>query len=247
MKIYTAAGVVTLLFVGGIACQKKDKGPDNHSANVKSYIETVEFAGVATADTFNVSYDSQDRISGHGPASDPSNRIEYVYENDRYYQDIYKQGSLQLRNTFYLNSSRTFVDSSVEKFSNQATMHIKYLYNANEQLIEKRSYRYDGNSIPMSFDTVKYTYNADGLLDKQNERLEETIYKYDQVIKSNVHLETPYMPVKKQLPTQSVTTHNGAVVATINYTYTFDANNRLVKEKEAEAGDLFIITRSYTY
>ena len=248
MKLLVPLTLVALLAVAGMSCQKEESVNHNPNAvnKIKTYTEDVTVPGVGHyAETFNVNYDNKDRVVSLVSVNSPTTRWEYKYSNDHFDMDIYAQGVLTIHATFYLNSSATLVDSMMQYNDTQDTMLTKYVYNGNKQLVQEREYDYTKQTGPTLYNTINFTYDANGVMIKEKDDDTETTYTYAQVIKNTVNIGAPYMPLPIQLPTQSVTT-DGADTETADYTYTFDSVKRLTSEKSVTTSGVIVI-KSYTY
>lgn len=248
MKIITPLALATLFVIAVSSCQKEESvnNPVNTVNKIKTYTEDVTLPdGTHFTEAFQVNYDNQNRVISLVSASSPLSRFEYRYASDHFDLDIYVAGILSIHNTFYLNSSGTLADSAMQYNITNDTTLTKYVYNNNKQLVQQREYDYTKQTGPQLYNTINYTYDANGLMIKEADDDYETTYRYDQVIKNNITIGAPYMPLPIQLPTQSITT-GGSDTETVNYTYAFDSRNRLITESSVSSSGAKAI-KSYTY
>ena len=80
---------------------------------------------------------------------------------------------------------------------------------------------------------------------KKTDDFSEVSYRYDAEYKNTVQIQPFYFPVQEQLPSHTYTTRFGTTT-TIEHTYTFDGDKRLISEK-AVSSDGKTTIKTYTY
>jgi YD repeat-containing protein len=128
----------------------------------------------------------------------------------------------------------------------QDTISLKYFYDGDKRLIKQKEYMHSyliGKPVPMNL--VYYQYDLNGVLTKKTESNSETSYRYDAEYKNTVQTEPFYFPVQQHLPTHTYVTRFGTTI-TIEHTYTYDDQKRLISEKAATS-DGKITVKTYTY
>jgi|SRR6185437_6157426 len=231
------------------SCKKNSGSNSNGSSNkLKMYIETDKVGGTTLTDTFYVSYDNSNRITGLTAAQ---LKFVYAYQSKSLTLDLYEYNQLSIHEIFYLNSA-SVVDSTLQYDNTNDTTTEGYDYNGN-LLTSKFTYTYSssgGTSIDMRDD---YTYDNGGnlLKDVQSDGYgtvnQVTAYTYT-THPINVSINPTDEPLQaKYLPaTATLTDGTGSHLGTITYTYTFDGSGRLTKETDAaDNGDLVVKTYIY--
>ncbi|HEV2481857.1 MAG TPA: hypothetical protein VGS79_19455, partial [Puia sp.] len=143
------------------SCKKNSGTNSNGSSNkLKMYIEAEQTGGTSLTDTFYVSYDNNNRITG---LSSPQLKFVYAYQSKSLTMDLYEYNQLSIHEIFWLNNA-SVVDSTLQYDNTNDTTTEGYDYNGN-LLTAKLTYNYTssgGASIDMRED---FTYdNAGNLL-----------------------------------------------------------------------------------
>jgi hypothetical protein len=244
MKFRLLLSLITVMLFG---CKKDgDDSTDKLNSdlhNVKTMIVASDVGYGVQTDTFNITYDNQNRLLSRISIGARAQTYLFTYEKDRYYQDM-TTGASTVRATYILNS-RKLVDSSINPYTSNYTLYTKYIYNSKDQLIERREHQSVNNNPQVLTDHLYFTYDADGVLLKREGLYDINEYKYDQVIKNTVNLGIPYMQVTKQLPTEVLVYTKGNLSDRYTYSYTFDAQGRIASQQYVKGN--FMFRQTYIY
>jgi hypothetical protein len=231
-----------------ISCKKNSGTNASGTANkLKTYIETDQVNGTTQSDTFAVSYDNDNRITG---LVSPNLKEIYAYQSKSYTLDLYVSGALSIHENFYINGS-SLVDSTLQYNNTNDTTTEGYVYNGTV-LTTLFTYNYI-NNIASIDSRDDYTYDNSGnvLKDVQSDGYGNVnlIYAYTYTTYPlNARINPTYYPLQaKFLPaTLKLTDGFGNSQGSITYTYVFDSSNRLTKETDTDnAGN--VSTKTYIY
>lgn len=246
MRITTLYLTTIAFFTFFISCQKESSSSSSSSSKnkIKSYTEDVTSSVLGHyVETFNIAYDNNDRVVSVTSATTPGNKFVYQYPGGtQYTMDIYEANAITLHVTNFINSSLSLVDSSFQYNDTQDSSTQKFIYNANKQLIKEYDYDYSKSTGSVLSDINDFTYDNNGNCIKEKNSNTETSLKYDTIIPNTLYAGLIYLPMDKQLPTSESTVGG----STINHTYTFDSDKRVISDKAVySTGD--VVIRSYTY
>ncbi len=254
------AGLMASIFIF-CSCQKEVDFEGNNvvvtptSGKILLYVEDASNTPLASIDSFDVTYDASDRVTSLVSRNSGS-RILYDYSaGSSYIHDIMDGSTLNIREINYINSSLQLVDSTLQYNEVFDSSTSKMNYNAANELTELKFYDYsyltgaeltgrDVYAYDGAGNATTYTnYDGSGNVSSTT----TVIYTSNNAVKLSIY--PPYYPsLYKKLP-QSETTVDAATSSsiTINYTYTFDASNRLSVEVLSYGGLGFSVTRKYIY
>ncbi len=231
-----------------VSCKKNSGTNASGNANkLKTYIETDQGNGTNLSDTFAVTYDNSNRITG---LVSPALKYVYTYQSKSYTLDIYSSGTVSIHAMFYINGS-SLIDSTFQFDNTNDTTTEGFVYNGT-LLTTLFTYDYVNNTA--SIDTRDdYTYDNNGnlLKDVQSDGYGNVnlVYTYTYTTSPvNVSINPTYYPLRsKYLPaTVKVTDGFGNPQGSVAYTYVFDSANRLTKETDTgDNGD--VGTKTYIY
>ena len=248
-KIIPLPAVISFIILFS-SCQKEtSNSPLTTTDKVKTYTEDVTSASIGNSvTTYNLSYDGSNRITSLISASDPGTKFLYTYTSaTTYSMEIYSSNALVIHEDFFLHSN-SYPDSTYQYNNTGDTSTEKYVYNAKNQPIIM--YEYDYSKITGSdlWNTISYTYDADGNLVKAEDtdtNIETYEYYPDLVYISPA--TTPYLkPIKHNLLKKFTLVSNGSTVGSSTHSYTFDSKSRISTDK-AITTDGSIIVKTYTY
>lgn len=237
-----------IIIVFSITSCKKEKNTNGNlnPLKVKTYTESINYGGGNSETiTFNIEYDSNDRMISMTSASSPGDRFEYKYSSGSFTMDIYNSNELTIHEIFFLNS-KSLIDSTLQYDKSKDTTTEKYIYNNANQLITQKIYDYSKATGAILDNTTHFNYDDAGNMIKETDDYSVTSYEYYPDLKN--YLFTFGLPsdrstrnlVKKKILT------SGGYSVTSNYVYTFDTNNRISTEiMTLDSGE--IATRTYTY
>ncbi len=246
---------ICVLFLSSffISCQKEivvDDLPGAVSLKLKTYIEDARNTPYNSIDTFNVTYDSQDRILSL-VSNSSGGKFLYEYNMGNYALEIKDHDHVIIRDVSYINGAG-LVDSTFQVNDTQDSSTSKLIYNLNKQVIEERSYIYSLVSGATLDGISYYTYDANGnattYVEKtaSGEMISTTTYTYNNIL-NTVFLTPSYHPLPfKNLPITKSVYFPGSGSETSTTEYTLDSSNRVIMEKETVAGGVFVIKR-YEY
>lgn len=257
MKNIFALFILAAVIISSTSCQKELSAtlPPNNSIDSSGMLKTYTEGYPSVANpvnliTFNVQYGANKQIIGLISAANPANRFVFTYPlTTKYTQDILESDTLVIHEDFYTNSNG-FLDSTYQYNDTKDTSAEKYFYNSNNQIITMNEYQINKGQSEL-INIINYTYNADGDLETATgSDLSKETYTYYTDATYVTPLVTGILNInsfkKMHLVKTSNLTSNGMVVISVNYTYTFDAKNRVVTEL-ANGSDGSTITKGYTY
>jgi hypothetical protein len=224
--------------------------PQPSAVRLRTYIEDATNTSIPVIDTFDINYDSQDRIlSVTGRLT--GLKVLYNYHTSDYITDIKIIDHLIIRDVSYLNSLG-WVDSTFQSNDDLDSSATKLIYNSNNQLIEERLYAYttETGSVPDGNDYYEYDPNGNVIKYTEKRPTGETIatttYTYNS-FQNTVFLTPLYRPIPyKNLPVIKRVVYNGGSTESSETEYTYDSNNNVISEKETGSDGTFII-KKYIY
>ena len=250
MKIIKTLLPLLVITISFTSCKKEKSseggGNPPPSYKVKTYTENIDYGGGYTENvTFNIQYNSDDRITSMTSASSPGDRFEYKYFSGGFTMDIYNSNELSIHEIFYFNS-KSFIDSTLQYNDTKDTTTEKYIYNNGNQLITLKMYDYSKVTGPLLANTTHYTYDANGNMIKETDDYSVTTYEYYPDLKNYLFtFGIPSDHSNKNLVKTTIATSGGASI-TLNHVYTFDTKNRISTETITfDSGE--VATRTFTY
>jgi hypothetical protein len=247
--------LILILFV---SCQKQldieiptGGGGGGNTIKLKTYIEDIN----GVADTFNVAYDANDRISSITHVPPGEGKFAYQYNGTTSISlEIYEgigNTNLTIHESYYLNSNQK-VDSSFQYNDTQDTSSAKFIYNQAKVLTEAKYYENDAAGKAVLKTIEKYTYDATGnvsttvVRNALNNIISTTSFTYNNIPYNIGLVPANLMPPNLNLPLTEVE-RNAVNVETsrLTHEYTFDAQNRVIAEKLNQDG--LIYWKYYSY
>lgn len=210
---------------------------------VRTYTEKISSAAGTDSTTFNLTYDSKNRVVSIISASNAGDKFVYKYNaNNTYTMDLYNSNALSISGTFFINSFN-LVDSLVQINDTQDTTTEKILYDGNKRPVQMREYdRVAGANV--LFKTIFYDYDTNGNLISETSGSKKTTYTHNSLL-DNLSMGQVFNYRNKNL-VQTTTTNASGSNITANHTYTFDSQNRQTSEKiTVSSGES--ATKTYTY
>lgn len=221
-----------------------DSSSETVSFKVKTYTEDVTSFSQHSATTYNLTYDTRDRIISIISVSSPGDKFVYEYTNNTFSVDLYNLNQLSIHSNYFINSL-SLVDSSFQYNDTNDTMTEKYLYNSVKQLIQLEEYDYSTQTGAVLSNSHYYIYDNNGNMLKDSTANAIITYEYYDDLLDNLLMGTSYSRPNKNL-VKTTTYTEGGIAVTINHTYTFDNYNRQTSEKAvASNGD--VVIKSYIY
>jgi hypothetical protein len=233
------------------ACKKSNSNNGtviDSKYKLKTYIEDGTQSSLGIVDSFAVTYDANNRITGL--TSLPVSTL-YTYSSNSFTVDVLENGQPSIHEIDYLNSS-SLVDSSFQYNNTNDSTTEKYIYNGS-QLVTQKEYSYSkvtGSQIEGQDD---YTYDNNGNIIKDvNSDGMGNIYTVSTVTYTTtpitVNLGPVYLPVNAKYLQASKTVKDafGNIQETATFTYTFDSSGRVTQETDTISdGEVFI--KKYIY
>jgi len=251
MKRITLFAAVATVIVVLSSCQKETASNSplpTQSIKIKTYTEDVRSSIWGTSvTTYNLSYDSDDRLVSGVDANNSGNKIVYGYPSStKYTVDIYDNNVLQIHGDYFLNSL-SLIDSAFQYNNTADSSTEKYVYNAAHQVI--KWYQYDYSKVTGSdlWNVTTYTYDGAGNMIKADDGQTVITYEYytDKLYVSPQTVPV-FVPLEKANLLKKVTITDGIDVGTGTYTYTFDSKDRISTQREDYSnGD--VVIKTYTY
>jgi len=247
---------VSSLIIFISSCQK-EIGTDQRTsvgstnkAKIKSYNEKVTSSSINSDLTFNIGYDSKDRIISLISTSNPGDKFLYNYPSaSKFTMELYNSGVLSIHEDVFLNTN-LYRDSSFQFNDTQDTTTEKYIYNASNQLVKEKEYVYSKLTGSILDNTINYTYDANGDVIK-SVGTDTNVYTYEYY--SNLIYFMPILrPLnpgedrKRRLMKKMTYTSNGYSVYSVDFSYTFDSKDRVETIKEVyDHGAIALLTFTY--
>lgn len=242
----SALSLVAILVLN-TSCKKDKAAGSTGRQKLKSYTEDLTAVGTGhTIETFNVSYDGQNRITSIVSTTKPGHRLEYNYiNNDKFTFEQIEDNKVTLHRDYFINGEIGRVDSLYQYNIRKDTIAFKYLYNSDNKIVRQKEYLITYYLPPVWSNTIDYIYDSRGTLTKKQESFSEISYQYDKEYKNTTLIEPAYIPTQELLPSHTYNTRFGVTTST-EHTYTYDDKGRLISERAA-SNDGRITIRTYTY
>lgn len=231
-----------------VSCKKNSGTNASGTGNkLKTYIESDTSGGQIASDTFAVSYDNDNRLTG---LVSPNLKQLYTYASNSYTLDLYVNGVLNVHENFYVNGS-SLVDSTMQYNNTNDTTTEGYVYKGTT-LTALLTYNYINNIASVdSRDDYTYDNNGNLLKDAQSDGYGNIslVYAYTYTTDPiGARIKPTYYPLQaKYLPaTLTLTDGFGNPQGTVTYTYVFDSSKRLIQETDrGDNGDVSVKTYIY--
>ena len=237
--------LVTALVIFLYSCRKDDAPASQPAQNrIKTYTETVVSDVLGNfSESFNLSYDNNNRITNMVSASNAGNKFVFTYGSTNDFSlDIYNSNAVVIHQDVFLNAQKQ-MDSTIQMNDEGDTTSEKYLYNGNLLVQTTRYWHQSG--IPVIDEVIDYTYDGSQNLIEEDDGSTITTFTYDSVVLNTVNIYPAYFSPAKQLPTRATYNSFGDILV-VDHTYIFDAQKRLTSDKAVlSTGD--VVTKSYSY
>ena len=212
---------------------------------VKTYTEDYTASSGLTVITYNLVYDSKDRIKSIISTSNEGDKFVYNYDSaNTFTTDIYNSNKISIHSIYFLNSF-SFVDSSLQYNDTRDTTTEKFFYNDQKQLVKRDMYTYKSEAGSVLEESHSFSYDSNGNESKDSSNDNLISYDYYTDLSYNLSFTQPYTTVNKNLVKTTTSVQSGETYI-LNHTYEFDDLKRLIREKVvANSGE--VVIRSYTY
>ena len=251
MKANAFSAIILCTILILTSCQKEldpqsSPPPSAGSSKVKTYTEDLTYGGQHNVDTYNLGYDSQERLTAMESVTTPGNKFLYSYgPSNVFHLDLYNANVLSIHEDFYLNSS-SMIDSTFQYNDTGDSSTEKYLYNAAKQVTAIKSYEYAQSTGGVLQSTTLLEHDSEGNVTKETSAAGVTSYTFYPDLQNTLIGLNPYDAKNPKL-TKTTSSDIGGVTITLNHTYTFDASNRITSEKAVDTANGIILIKSYTY
>lgn len=242
--------IVSIFSFAYFSC-KKNNAPDNTTTSftkVKTYTEDITISGVHTITSYNVNYDSADRITSMISTSNPGDKFVFHYNSGSSYTlDIFHSNVLFIHQNFILNPS-LLIDSTVRYNDTHDTATEKYFYSVSGQLSKLKEYNHTTATGSVLWNTHNYSYDNNGNLAGDTDDNSVTTYEYTNMVNNlSIFFFDPTYYTRSHNLLKTTTYQSGGNTEIINHTYTFDSQNRVSTAKEVVAVSGDVVIKSYTY
>jgi len=243
--------ILPILLIGiafQFSCKKSSPTATNYD-KLKLYIEDDRNTPLNAIDSFSVTYDGNNRLTGL-----LSNlvSVKYTYTSTQSYTlDLYASGVLSIHEIFFINNSM-LVNTTIQWDNSGDTTTESYRY-IGKLLTRKSTYNYTQATDPQTYMQEDYTYDknenllTDSLTDGYGNINSISTYTYTN--KSFINLVGAiYLPVQaKVVPATQVQKDGfGNLLASSTYSYVFDSMGRVIKETDA-ANNGQSVVKSYVF
>ena len=242
--------LVALTVIVLSSCQKESSdNPATNSLKIKTYTEEVTSGTFGNSTTtFNLAYDSEDRLVSLVDAANAGNKFVFAYpSSSKYTMDIFNN-SVHDIHIDYLINSQSLIDSSFQYNNTGDTLTEKYVYNASRKLAKLHQYDYSVITGASLWNTVSYTYDGAGNMVKSEDNQQSITHEYyTDKVNLMPQLVPTLAPVQKvNLLKKTTLTVNGNVLGSTTNTYTFDSKDR-ISTMRYDYSDGSVVTRTFTY
>jgi hypothetical protein len=212
----------------------------------KTYTEDLRSSAITSKVTYNLTYDSKNRLISLAAIPEPSiTKFVYQYPDDKTVTlDLYNSGQLSIHENFWLNSF-SFVDSTFQYDDSQDTTTEKYFYDGNHLLTQTNWYDYAGSVSTLS-NQILYSYDNNGNALSQTDFSGTTSFTYYTDLPYTLAMGQPYLSVPKYFIKTTSSNSSGTPVTATHY-YKFDSNNRLIQDSAYVSGIDAIAIKTYGY
>jgi hypothetical protein len=218
-----------------ISCKKSDPTQNgNSSSKVKTYIEDYSSQLIHVTDTFNISYDANDRVISLISTFSGGKFIYNYSGSSSYTLDIMRNSHLIIRETSFINAN-LLVDSTFQYNDTKDSGTTKLIYNSSGLQTQNRTYDYSISTGSVLWKINNYTYDPNGNLIKDIDTNPSgninliTTYTYTNVATTVFSLATIYKPLPYKYLPNTITYFYPSTntTETDNFSYTFDSFNRV--------------------
>jgi YD repeat-containing protein len=235
-----------MLAVSLFSCKKSNNTSTSSSSLPKTYTEDLRSSAISSLTTYDLTYDSKNRLTGMTAIPAPS-ILNFVYQYptaNTVTLDMYNSGQLSIHENFWLNSF-SLVDSTFQYDNTSDTTTEKYIYDGNHLLTEVDNYDYFGSVSTLSNQT-QYTYDNNGNAITQTDYSGTTSFTYYSNLPYTLSVGQPYISVPKYFIKTTSSNSSGSPVTATHY-YIFDSSNRLTQDSAYVSGVDAILVKTYTY
>jgi hypothetical protein len=227
-----------------VSC-KKDNSTAASGSWPKTMTEDVRSSAINSVVTYNLTYDANHHIVSIAAIPEPSvTKFIYQYTSGNSFTlDLYSYNALDIHEILWRNAS-SYLDSTFQYNNTNDSSTEKYIYNSQNQLIHvKNYYYYSTGAVPSH--TADYIYdNSGNVVTEIDGTGTTTTFTYYTDLPNTLLFDQSFIPQPKYL-IKTATRSPGGYAAT--HYYSFDSNNRLVKDSASTASLGIIAIKTYTY
>lgn len=253
-SVKLATAIILTITILLTSCQKKagdfwvtptsnpspnpNPNPNPTSSKLRAYVEESTIPGFTSKDSFLLTYDSNDRLlTAISAISALGFTFNYNFTNG-YSMELLTGGGGFIRDRVLLNSN-LLVDTSLQYNDTQDTTTFKWIYNANKQLIEERTYYYTYSTGAVLSNRLIHIYDTQGnviqITEYNGSGTKTSTETYTYTALNGNSFSPPiskYYPIMntKLAATKTVVDAFTNIPISINFTYKFDNQNRLIEE-----------------
>jgi YD repeat-containing protein len=235
------------LFLSSCKKDNSTSGSGNSSLP-RTYTEDIRSSIIGNSvTTYDLTYDANNRLTAlTATPAPPSLNFVYAYPTaSTVTLDLYEGGVLSIHEMYWLNTS-SLVDSTFQFDDTGDTTTEKYIYNGSKQLIQQNTYDFSTSGTFLD-NTTNYTYDNLGNVVTSVDNQGKTInYTYYTNLSNTLNMGQNFLPQTVNL-VQTATLTSSGTTETVNHYYTFDGNNRLIKDSASTVEVDLIAIKSYTY
>lgn len=234
----------TVLIICIFSCKKSNDANTSSGSLPKTYTEDLRSSVLNTVVTYNLTYDSKDRLTSMTAIPEPAVvKFVYQYPDDHtILMDLYNTNQLSIHEKFWLNSF-SLVDSTFQYDDTQDTTTEKYFYDPNHLVTTTNEYDYSGGVSTLS-DQTTYTYDNNGNTLTQSSNAGTNSFTYYTDLPYNLSVGLNFVAGPKYF---IKTTSNNASGAVATHYYKFDGSNRVIQDSAYVSVADAIVVKTYTY
>jgi YD repeat-containing protein len=235
-----------ILVISIFSCKKGNDAPASGSALPKTYTEDIRSSAINSVITYNLTYDSKNRLISLAATPEPS-IIKFVYQypdEKTVTMDLYNNAQLSIHEKFWLNGF-SLVDSTFQYNDSQDSSTEKYFYDPNHLITTVNNYDYAGGVSTLSNQT-QYTYDNNGNALTQSDYSGTTSFTYYTDLPYTLSTGLTFILGPKYFIQTASSNASGSLVTATHY-YKFDSSNRLIQDSAYVSGADVIAVKSYTY
>jgi len=251
MRFFRALTSIFIAVILFSSCQKEytpDIIPGTTNSNtslVKTYTEEITSGSmVVYSNTYDISYDANNRIVSMISRSNAGDKFIYKYNsNNTYTMDLYNSNVVSIHQLVFINNN-SLIDSTMQQNNTMDSSSEKYIYNSTKQLIQIKQYSGTLNGYELD-DIINYEYDNNGNITSETSQIQQIKFEYYTDLFNDVNTGMIYHTASKNLIKKATYTSDSSTQV-VNHTYTFDSSKRLTSDKIVSDGGENA-TKKYTY
>ncbi len=228
------------------SCSKSNDNPNAAVKLPKTYTEDIRSSALSSLITYNLTYGGNGQLQSMVSTPDASvSKFIFQYPSSlTVTMDMYTGNALSIHENIWLNTN-SFADSTLQYNNTQDTTTEKYFYGANNLMEQAKYYDYHSTGTVLT-GTTTYNYDANGNVATQTDNPGgTTTYTYYDVL-NTFSLGNTFTPGPINL-IRSATLDNGGTPITAMHYYSFDSDNRVIKDSITTTASDLVVVKSYTY